>query len=326
MTEGLSAIGSYGSLGSAGLYGSYYDPYMMSMMGGYGSYGMMSNPMMMNPMGMMGMYNPAFMGNTSDSTSTNNPYINYMKSMYSAQNEIQKMQLQGATEMHAAKEQAQVYNAQVHDRAFFNTVAVNGDVQNGIREIYDAIRKGDMDNVAQKYYELKQVILNKYSDHFTNSVGGLNDKENIDHYISTLYSEIGGGYNPGAPKPDLRTDIMNYGENPFEHGMNTTFMGNSGHNKLSAEECLNQIYGTRINDAGSKAHAEEWGRKAGKAKEFAIFAGGGAALGATALGIFKTIPKIGKHCNGLGKWAWAGAAIGAIGDILWQTGVIGNRA
>ena len=78
MTEGLSAIGSYGSLGSAGLYGSYYDPYMMSMMGGYGSYGMMSNPMMMNAMGMMGMYNPAFMGNTSDSTSTNNPYINYM--------------------------------------------------------------------------------------------------------------------------------------------------------------------------------------------------------------------------------------------------------
>lgn len=319
MTQGISSIGSYGGFNPAGLYGSYYDPSMMSMMSGYGSYGM-SNPMMMSGMGMMGMYNPTFMAQQTD----------MMKQMYSAQNEIEKMQLQNATQMHAAKEQAQVYNAQVHDRAFFNTVAINGDVQKGIREIYDAIRRGDMDYVTQKYFELKQVILNKYSDHFSTSIGGLNDKENIDHYISVLYSEIAGGYNPGAPKPDLRNDILTYGETPFEHGMNTTFLGNSGHNKLGAEQCLNQIYGTNINDAGSKAHAEKIGQWAGRVKEGALAAGVGAVGGATALGIAKILPfklntpfikdaagNPGK-LSGLGKWAWIGAIGLGLWDVLWQ--------
>lgn len=310
MTEGISAIGSYGGLGSAGLYGSYYDPsMMMSMMGGYGSYGM-TNPMMMGGMGMMGMYNPSFAG-----------YTEMMKNMYSAQNEINKLQLQNATEMHAAKEEAQVYNAQVHDRTFFNTVAVNGDVQNGIREIYKGIHDGDMDYVAQKYYELKQVILNKYSDHFNNSLGGINDKENIDHYISTLYSEIAGGYNPGAPKPDLRNDILTYGESAFEHGMNTSFMGNSGHNKLSAEECLNQIYGTRINDEGSKQKAEWLGQKAGKAKELGLAAGAGVigGLGIWGLGRLTPIKAVSNLFKGKAKAAaWIGGLGLAAADWLWQ--------
>ena len=322
MTEGISSIGMYGGLGSTGLYGSYYDPSMMSMMGGYGSYGM-TNPMM-SGMGTMGMYNPAFMGQ----------YTEMMKQMYSAQNEIQKLQLQNTTDLHAAKEQAQVYNTQVHDRAFFETVAVNGDVQNCIREIYDAIRRGDMDYVAQKYFELKQVILNKYSDHFNGSIGGINDKENINHFISTLYSEISAGYDPSNPvKPDLRQDILRYGEKAFEHGMNTTFLGNSGHNKLNAEECLNQINGYNINDAGSKEKAEKIGRVVGRAKELGIITAAGAAAGATALGIGKILPfglnkafKEGGKLAGVGKWAWVGAAIAAAGDILWQMGVIGNRA
>lgn len=319
MTEGISAIGSYGGLGSAGLYGSYYDPTMMSMIGGYG----MMNPMMGGYNAGMGMFNTSFMAQQTE----------MMKQMYSAQNEINKMQLYNATQMHQAKEEAQVYNAQVHDRAFFNTVAVNGDVQNGIREIYKGIHDGDMDYVAQKYYELKQVILNKYSDHFNNSLGGINDKENIDHYISTLYSEIAGAYNPGAPKPDLRNDILTYGESAFEHGMNTTFMGNSGHNKLSAEECLNQIYGTRINDEGSKQKAEWLGQKAGRIKELALATGTGAVAGATALGIGKILPfglnkpfKSGGKLAGVGKWAWIGAIGLGVTDWLWQQGIIGSRA
>ena len=281
-TEGISSIGSYGGLNTSGMYGSYYDPSMIAAMGGYGSYGM-SNPMMSGigmagGLGMMGgMYNPAFMGQ----------YTDMMKQMYSAQNEIQKLNLQNATDMHAAKEQAQVYNAQIHDKAFFETVAVNGDVQNCIREIYSAIREGKMDYVAQKYFELKQVLLNKRRDYFDTSLGGINDKENIDHIISTLYSEIAAGYNPGGGKPDLREDILSYGESPFQHGFNQTFMGNSGHNRLTAEECLNQIYGTPINDAGSKAKAHKIGSISGSVTEVAAAGAAGAAVGATALGLTK---------------------------------------
>ncbi len=307
MTEGLSALGIYGGLGSAGLYGSYYNP-MMSMMTGYGNYGMM-NPMMMGGLGMTGaMYNPSFMGN----------YTEMMKQMYSAQNEIQKLQLQNQVDMHEAKEQAQVRNLASHNQSFFETMMDDGFIKNAIREIYDAIHTSNMDAVASKYFELKQMILNKYSDHFINSAGGQNDKENLDHYISTMYSEICGGYNPNGVKPDLRLDIKTYGENPFEHGLNTTFMGNSGHNQLTAEECLNRIYGTPINDTGSKAHAEKLGRGAGRITEFGAAAGAGAVAGAAALGIGKTLPFIGKHLGGLGKWAWAGALTLGIGDIFWQ--------
>ena len=319
MTGSISAIrnGDY----NAGLYSSY-NPSMLAAMGGYGS---MYNPMMsglggyntinpmMGSMGMMGMYNPTFMAQQTE----------MIKQMYSAQNEIQKMNLEQQTNLHTAKEQAQVHNTAVHDRAFFETVAVNGDVQSGIRAIYDAIRRGDMDNVAQKYFELKQEILNKFGDHFTTSVSGLNDKENIDNYISVLYSEIAGGYNPGTPKPDLRTDILTYGENPFEHGLHTTFMGNSGHNELTAEECLNQIYGSgyRINDQGCKDIAHKWGERAGKAKEFGIYTGGGVAAGLTAWGLGRIFPlkMVSNIFKGKAKpLAWLGALAGAGYDLWWQ--------
>ena len=319
MTVGLSSIGSYGGLGSTGLYGSYYDPSMMSMMSGYGSYGM-TNPMLMSGMNMMGgMYNPAFMSN----------YTDMMKNMYSAQNEIQKLQLQNQVDIHSALQQAQVMNNASHNKAFFETIMEDGYAKNAVREIYDAIHSSNMDAVATKYFELKQMILNKYSDHFKNSIGGQNDKENIDHYISTMYSEIGGGLNGNGVKPDLRTDIKTYGETPFEHGMNTTFLGNSGHNKLTAEECLNQIYGTPINDQGSKAHAETFGRGAGRLKEFGIITAAGAGAGISAWGAGRIAPvkAISSFFKGkAGAAAWIGAGIAAVADILWQNGIIGNRA
>ena len=311
MTELLSSIGSYGGLGSTGLYGSYYDPSMIAMMGGYGSYGM-TNPMMMSGMGMMGgMYNPTFMSN----------YTDMMKNMYSAQNEIQKLQLQNQVEMHAAKEQAQVQNGAAHNEAFFKMIMEDGYAKNAIREIYDAVHNSNMDAVAKKYFELKQMILNKYNDYFTSSIGGQNDRENIDQYISTMYSEIGGGLNPAGGKPDLRTDIKTYGESPFEHGINTTFMGNSGHNKLTAEECLNQIYGTPINDAGCKAHAERWGERTGRVKEFGVYAGAGAVagLGLWGLGRVAPIKAVSNLFKGKAKaFGWIGAAATGLYDIFWQ--------
>ena len=291
---GLSSIGSYGGLGSAGLYGSYYDPSMMAMMSG--------------------MYNPTFMSN----------YTEMMKNMYSAQNEIQKLQLQNQVDIHQAKEQAQVQNNIAHNKAFFETIMEDGYVKNAVREMYDAVHSSNMDAVAKKYFELKQMILNKYNDYYANSVGGQNDRENIDQYINTMYSEIAKGLNPGSTaKPDLRTDIKTYGESPFEHGVNTAFMGNYGHNRLTAEECLNQIYGTPINDQGCKAHAERWGERAGKAKEFGVYAVGGAAAGLTLWGIGRMFPvkAISNLFKGKGKAkaaGWIGAAAAGIYDIMWQ--------
>lgn len=311
MTTGLSSIGSYGGLGSAGLYGSYYDPSMMAMMNGYGSYGM-SNPMMLGGMGMMsGMYNPTFMSN----------YTEMMKNMYSAQNEIQKLQLQNQVDMHSAKEQAQVQNNIAHNKAFFETIMEDGYAKNAVREMYDAVHNSNMDAVATKYFELKQMIINKYNEYYKNSIGGQNDRENIDEYISTMYAEIGKGLNPNGEKPDLRRDIKTYGESPFEHGVNTAFMGNSGHNKLTAEECLNQIYGTPINDQGCKAQAEKWGKRTGRLKELGLYstAGAVAGLGAWGLGRILPIKMVSNLFKGKAKiLGWAGAAVAGVYDICWQ--------
>ena len=317
MTGNISAIGSYGGLGNFGL-GSYYDPSMMSMLGSYSGYGM-TNPMM-GSMGMMGMYNPAFMAQQTE----------MMKQMYSAQNEIQKMQLQSQTELHTAKEQAQVENLKAHDRAFFDTVMVNGDFQDYIREIYTGIRDGKMDYVAQKYFELKQAILNKYGEHFNNSVGSLNDKANIDHYISTLYAEYGAGFSGDGIKPDLKEDILKYGENAFQHGFNTAFMGNHGHTKSTAEETMYNIWGIPVEDKGSKKKAHMAGSIAGHVGEAGLSAAVGSVVGATALAAAKMVGNdigFGKatwthnfadKCKNLPKWMKTFALIGLAGDLFWQ--------
>ena len=316
--ESISAIGSYGGLGNAGLYGSYYDPSMLSLMGGYSGYGM-TNPMM-GSMGMMGMYNPAFMAQQTE----------MMKQYYSAQNEIQKMQLQSQTDLHAAKEQAQVDNAIAHDKAFFDTVMVNGDFQDLVREMYTGIRDGKMDYAAQKYFELKQAILNKYGSYFNESQGEINDRAKINDYISKLYAEYGAGFSGDGIKPDLKTDILKYGENAFQHGFNTTFMGNKNHTKSTAEETLYQMYGIPIEDKSSKELSHKAGSVAGHIGEAGTAAVVGSALGALALGTAKLVGNdigagkltwnhnFAKKCTNLPKWMKTFALFAVAGDIFWQ--------
>lgn len=319
-TDGISPIGNI--TGYTGY--NNYDPTMLAIMNGYSNYAL-SNPyssgLMMNGYnGLTGIN--GYTGYNAYNQDSINAYLESLKQLYSAQNQIQQQSLQYSVDMHKAKEQANVTNAQVHDRTFFEKVSVDGDVQNCIREIYDSIRRGDTNYVAQKYYELKQVILNKYNDYYRNSSGGLNDKENLNQFISVLYSEIGGGYDPNGIKPDLRNDILTYSETPFENAMNTTFMGNSGHNKYDGEELLNKIHGTRINDAGSKANARKIGRAAGRAKEGLYFAGGGAAAGLSlwALGRLQPIKFISNGFKGKAKaLAWIGALGAGLFDAWWQT-------
>lgn len=317
MTGSISAIGSYGGLGSAGLYGSYYDPSMMAAMSGYNSsYGVtnpalmngigmsgMYNPMM-NSMGMMNMYNPAFMAQQTE----------FMKQMYSAQNEIQKMQIQHQADLHTANENAQVQNIQSHNDAFFRTIISDGDFKDIVREMYTGIRDGKMDYVAQKYFELRQAILNKYGSHFKNSPGSINDNANLNQAISVLYSEYGAGFSGDGIKPDLRTDILKYGENALQHGFNTAFMGNKDHTKSTAEEALYKIYGTPIEDKGSKEKAHMVGAGLGHVTETLTAGATGAAAGAGIWGLSKLFNIGGKF----GNYVKAVAAAAAIGDIFWQ--------
>ena len=334
--ESISPLGNIG-LGSSGYYSSY-DPMMMAMMGGYG-YGSMMDPSMsmMGGYGMgMGMMNPMILG-AADATGTGNymdRYMDYLQKYNEYAEKMEERKLQHATEMHRKSQLAEVANLSAHDQSFFLKAVEDGDVQHCVREMHDAIRRGNMDYVVKTFFELKQVIYNKFSDYFKSSDGNVNSDEKIKQYICILYSEIAGGYaSSGGIKPDLKNDVLTYGETPWQHGFNKTYLGNSGHNQLNAEDALNQMFGTGINDAGSKAKAEKIGAWTARGAEVATAGAVGTVAGVTALGAAKffTPSWVAKHCpeavasNGLFKWGtkfktWGkGVGLAAAGlDILWQ--------
>ena len=330
--QSISALGNYG-LGSSGAYSSY-DPLMMSMMGGYGYGGMMDPSMTMMGGYGMGMMNPMMMGMGTDPATGGNymdRYMEYLQKYNEYTERMEERRLQHATEMHRKTQLAEVSNLSAHDQSFFLKAVEDGDVQHCVREIHDAIRRGNMDYVVKTFYELKQVIYNKFSDYFKTSDGNINSDEKIKQYICILYSEIAGGYAiSGGIKPDLKNDILTYGETPWQHGFNKTYLGNSGHNKLNAEDALNQMFGTGINDAGSKAKAEKIGEWAARGAEVATAGAVGTAAGVTALGAAKLftpgfLKRSAIASNGLVKWGtkfktWGkGVGLLAAGaDILWQ--------
>ncbi len=314
--ESISSIGNYGLNG----YGSYYDPTAYAMMSGYGGYGM-TNPamingyssMMMNPamMNYGGMYGGAFMKNQME----------MLKEYTKWQEELEQQKLDHATAMHKKQQMAEVQNLSSHDQTFFLKAMEDGYVQQGIREIYDAIRSGNQDYVVQKFFDLKQGILTKYSDYFNSSEGTKNSQENINNFIRLLYAEIGGGFQPGAGKPDLINDIKAYGESPFQHGFNSRWLGNHGHNKMNAEQALNQMFGTGMNDKGSKKNAERIGAGLSMLTEGVAGGAAGAAALTAGMGIVKGfVPKkmdfgFFKNLPGALK---LGFVLGALGDAWWQ--------
>ena len=331
----ISPLGNYG-LGSSGLYSSY-DPLMMSMMGGYGYGSMMDPSMSMMGYGMgMGYMNPMMMTDSTGSGNYMDRYMEYLQKYNEYAEKMEERKLQHATEMHRKSQLAEVANLSSHDQAFFLKAVEDGDVQHCVREMHDAIRRGNMDYAVQAFYGLKQVIYNKFSDYFKSSEGNVNSDEKIKQYICILYSEIAGGYaSSGGIKPDLKNDVLTYGETPLQHGFNKTYLGNKGHNKLNAEDALNQMFGTGINDEGSKAKAEKIGSYAARGAEALTAGAVGGVAGATALGALKffTPSWATKHCpsaiadNSIVKWGtryrtWGKtAAIAAIAaDILWQMG------
>ena len=292
---GMSPLGAMG-LDYSGAYGSYGDPMMMTgMMNGMGAMGAMGG------LGMMGMYNPAF-----------------MKQMMNMQQEIEKNQLQHATDMHNAMTQAEVANLSAHDRAIFQKISVDGDVQREIRILSDLVRKGDSDAIIAEYDKLKSIIYTKFAEDFKNNLKG-NDSLNADRYIEIMYSQIV-SQQTGMPA-DLRADIKRYGETAFMHGFNQTFLGNDGHNKKYSEEVLSYIDGnTRINDKGSKDRAHKWGGYAARGAEAVAATGTGWLAGIGLLGAGKLLPIVKVPFFKNAKWAgFIGAAAALIGDIWWQT-------
>ena len=110
---GMNPLGGMGLAGYTGTYDSFGDPMMMSgMMGGMGAMGGMGN---MGALGMMGMYNPAF-----------------MRQMIDTQHQIETSQVNHAQDMHKALLQTEISDLSAHDRATFQKISVDGDVQREI--------------------------------------------------------------------------------------------------------------------------------------------------------------------------------------------------
>ncbi len=297
-------------------FGSYYDPMsyaLYSGYGNYGSYGMMnpmldySSAMMMNNPA-MGMYGGTFMQTQMEALKEYNKF----------QEDLEKQRLDHTTEMHRKQQLAEVANLNDHEQTFLLKVMSDGFVKKGIRDIYDEIRQGHSDSVVQKFYELKQEIINKYSNYLNTPEGSVNLASNLNEYINIMYSEIGKNFQNGV-KPDLRSDIRAFGETSFQHGWNNYWLGNHGHNKLNAEQTLNQLFGNGINDTGSKKKAEYVGEVASAATTGALVGGGLTLGGTTAL---KTLfPKQISFMKGMkvAKWAAIAAAIyNVVNTGVWQ--------
>ena len=327
MTGAYSAIGT-NPIGSYGLdvgngYGSYGDPMMTGMMPGMGGmyggmsgmYGGMSSPYgmgmaspygmgMMGGLGMMGMMSPQYIQQMGQA----------QQALLQLQQQNEVSQLNHATDMHKLIQNADVQNLSIHERTIFEKAMTDGDIKNGIRNLCDVIRTGDQDAICEEYDKLKQYIYTKYADYIESNGGKMDVQSSVNDLISLLYGQICSAQS--GEICDLRTDIKNYGESPFAHGFNSCFLGNSGHNEKYTEETLSYLYGTRINDKGSKSRAQKFGRWTAKGTEFLGSAAVGAGVGA---GIFAAGKAIAGNMPGkLKAWVLGGAAAIGLVDTIWQ--------
>lgn len=304
---GITGIGN--GLGSFGLggSGSYYDPTMsMGMMNTMGALNPMGiNPMdpsssymmggMMNPM--MGMYNPTF-----------------MSQMTQTQQNIEKMQLDHTGAMHNLMLQNQTKAFTDEDRAIFEKAMVDAAVNKGVINLATMVRKGDADGICQAFDELKQTLYNKYSDYFKANLGKMDPSDSVTNFIEILYSKIIS--EPGQEPVSLRNEIQKYGETAFEHGFWKNLHGKDYHDKYS-EEAVSYVFGTPLDNKAGKDRMEKVGAWTEKIVEggLAYGAGRAAGFGIRALNPFGVM-KLGlKGSNRLSKLV---GAIALGGDILWQ--------
>lgn len=302
---GISGIG-YNPLGNVGLgmTGQYssYDAYMPSMMGmGYAG--------MMNPMlgmgGMMGFY-PA-----------------YMTQMQQAQNQIEISQAQHNGTMAQILLNNQVAAHQGTDSALIQKMLTNGDVKQGIENLYNKVVEGDQNGICEEFDKLKHYVLTTYKDEFNARGDKINPHVSAVESIEAIYSNIISART--GQKANLRNDIKRYGDNALENGFMRGFR--SDHHTKFVDETLNHCFDLRIDHKGSKDMRQVLGNGLGRTASVLEKGALGAGLALTFTGIGTGLAKLftcGKvpFFKVMKNAAWPviaiGTALGIAGDIIWQ--------
>lgn len=306
-------LGSYG-LGASGTYGSY-DNYMPSMMGmsGMGMTGMNNSILggmgAYGGMGMMGMYNPVFMGQL--------------------QNQMEENQLQHAGAMHEILKQQEVNAHRSTDSALIQKILTNGDVQQGIQNLYAKVKSGDQDGICTEFDKLKNYVYATYKDELDARGAKINPSIAATQIVEAIYGQVITAQT--GQTSDLRSDIERYGEGAFTNGFMQGFKG--GHQKRYIDETMNHCFGLEVNDKREQDMHQTLGKgvgsvaKVGKWGLAGATAGTIAGLGTCAVGIpiANAFLKEGSKIARAGKWgkfALVGSIVGALGgiaaDLLWQ--------
>ena len=304
---GYNPLGTMG-LGMTGQYASY-DAYMPSMMGN--SYATaMTNPMfatgaMSGMYGMGGMYSPTYWAG--------------------AQQQIEASQLQHAGNMQKLVLDNEVNGLNNSNSALINKMLSDGDIEQGVRRLYEKVREGDQDGICSEYDKLKSYIYATYKNELTAKGNKINPDTSARKIIEAIYGQTATALSSDGKTHSLEGDIKHYGENYFENGFMSGLK--RGHNKRTTDETLNHVFDYSINDQGSKEVNRVIGEGLGKATSVVQKGVIGSAAGITATGLALGLGKLlsfGKlpwlKCMGA-SWKGAmtiGAIAGVIGDIWWQ--------
>ena len=300
---GYNPLGNFG-LGMSGQYGSY-DAYMPSMMGMNYGMGMNNSLFGMNGMMGMGMYYPTFMAQQ--------------------QNQVEQMQLQHSANMHNQLLNNEVNAHRETDSALMKKMLTNGDIQQGIQNLYNKVREGDQNGICSEFDKLKNYVYSTYRDELAARGDKINPSVSATQYIEAVYGKLISAQ-CGGDVHYLRSDIKRYGDGSFENGFMSGFR--SGHHGRYVDETLNHCFDLEIDQKKSKDMKQTVGHGVGRtasALEKGVY---GAALAGTAAAGINLAGKgayklCGGHMKFNGKFAgWAalvGFVAGIIGDIWWKS-------
>ena len=306
--SGISPLGTYG-LGAAGTFGSY-DSYMpSSLMSGYG----MNNSIFtgMNGLGTMGYYyNPLY----------------YTQ----LQGQAEEYQLQHAGNMHSQMLNNDVRAYNETDKALINKMLANGDILQGVQNLYDKVKEGDQSGVCQEFDTLVNYICNNYKDELKSRANYINVEASAREILEKVYGNYVSSIT--GQVSDLRSDIKRYGEGSITNGFMQGFRG--GHNTRYVDETIHHCFGERIDNKRTKDMQQKVAKGTGHVAQNVMHGamGFGAGIGTylAGIGLAKIFPIkavrdwakfSGKHLYGAG---WIGLGIGLAADLWWQ--MSGNNA
>ncbi len=296
---GYSPFGNVG-LGATGTFGSY-DYCMPSTMGMTG--------MIPGTMGAVGM-------------------LPGVASMYgywtpegaaSMQQRIETSHVTHAADMHNRMVDMEVANQRRSDNALIEKLLTNGELHLTAQNIKVKINERDLTGALYLFDQLSNSVNSRYKDEIAAMGSEINTSASVVSAIDYLYTSVNG--------TNLMDDIKACDEGAFKNGFKQAFR--NGHSKITVNEALNHIYGTRIDNAGHEKVKETCGKVAGH------IAGGvekgvlGAAVGAggtaAVLGVGKLLlPKLVKNVTwsgalkAMGTAGKIGLALGVVGEIIWQ--------